>query len=244
MFMLEDNKLEQICAWIKDYFIDNGPDCKAVIGISGGKDSSVCAALLCRALDPDRVVAVKMPQGEQSDIADANEIIEYLGITEVYEVNIGPACDATLASLPSGMAGLPQVYTNIPARERMKVLYAIAAAVHGRVCNTCNRSEDYVGYSTKFGDMAGDFSLLSNYTVREVLEIGEMLRLPNHLLYKTPADGLCGQTDENNLGFRYATLDAFLLDFVYPEYEVYQRIMQRHSRNLHKLNPMPKCPKY
>lgn len=244
MFMLEDNKLEQICAWIKDYFIDNGPDCKAVIGISGGKDSSVCAALLCRALGPDRVVAVKMPQGEQSDIADANEIIEYLGITEVYEVDIGPACDATLASLPSGMAGLPQVYTNIPARERMKVLYAIATAVHGRVCNTCNRSEDYVGYSTKFGDMAGDFSLLSNYTVREVLEIGEILRLPNHLLYKTPADGLCGQTDENNLGFRYATLDAFLLDFVYPEYEVYQQIMQRHNRNFHKLNPMPKCPKY
>lgn len=236
-----DNKLDNICAWIKDYFIENGPDCKAVIGISGGKDSTVCAALLCRALGPDRVVAVKMPQGEQSDIEDANDIIKHLRIAEVYEVNVGPACDATLASLPDGMADLPQVYTNVPARERMKVLYAIAAAVHGRVCNTCNRSEDYVGYSTKFGDAAGDFSLLSNYTVREVLEIGEALKLPDYLLYKTPQDGLCDKTDEDNLGFSYATLDALLLDRVYPKYKTYQNIQQRHERNLHKVNPMPTC---
>lgn len=214
------------------------------IGISGGKDSTVCAALLCRALGPDRVVAVKMPQGEQSDIEDANDVIKHLRITEVYEVNIGPACDATLASLPDGMAGLPQVYTNVPARERMKVLYAIAAAVHGRVCNTCNRSEDYVGYSTKFGDAAGDFSLLSNYTVREVLEIGEALELPNYLLYKTPADGLCNKTDEDNLGFSYATLDSLLLDRVYPKYKTYQNIQQRHIRNLHKVQPMPICPRF
>lgn len=236
--------IDKITNWIKDYFVKNGPECKAVIGISGGKDSTVTAALLVKALGPDRVIAVKMPQGVQKDIAVANEVIEYLGITEVYEINVGPACEVTLLSLPPEMRDLPQVYTNIAPRERMKVLYAIAAARHGRVVNTCNRSEDYVGYSTKFGDMAGDFSVLSNYTVREVLEIGQALKLPEHFINKVPEDGLSGMTDEDNLGFSYVTLDNLLLHGIYPDYDTYQKIQSRHVRNRHKTRLMPACPVY
>lgn len=237
--MFKDN----IVSWIKKYFVDNGPDCNAIIGISGGKDSSVCAALLCEALGPDRVIAVKMPQGKQTDIADANELIDFLGIKTSYEINIGPACDATYRSLPPGMSHLPQVYTNVPARERMKVLYAIVAAKHGRVCNTCNRSEDYIGYSTKFGDSAGDFAPIASLTVREVKQLGRELGLPEHLINKIPADGLCRKTDEDNLGFTYDMLDDYLLEGIEPPYEIYKNIEERHKRNLHKTRIMPSCPK-
>lgn len=137
---------------------------------------------------------------------------------------------------------LPQVVSNVPARERMNILYAIAAARHGRVANTCNRSENYVGYSTKFGDSAGDFSILHNYTVTEVKEIGLELGLPEKFIEKVPEDGLTGLSDEENLGFSYKTLDNFLLYRITPPYEVYKNIEQRHKRNLHKTEEMPICP--
>lgn len=235
-------RVQRIINWIKKYFIDNGPDCKAVIGISGGKDSTVAVALLCKAIGPENVIAVQMPQGYQSDIDISNEVIEYLGIKEHYNINIGEACKATFFSLPSDIRNLPQVVSNVPARERMNILYAIAAARHGRVANTCNRSENYVGYSTKFGDSAGDFSILHNYTVTEVKEIGLELGLPEKFIEKVPEDGLTGLSDEENLGFSYKTLDNFLLYRITPPYEVYKNIEQRHKRNLHKTEEMPICP--
>lgn len=237
--------IDGITNWIKNYFaIDgNGPNCKAVIGISGGKDSTIAAALLVRALGPDRVVAVKMPQGNQHRDGMDDEVINYLGITEVYEVDIGPACEATLHALPSEMRALPQVYINIPARERMKVLYAIASAVHGRVANTSNRSEIYVGYSTKFGDGAGDFAILAHYTVRDVLKIGQALGLPEHFIHKVPEDGLSGKTDEENLGFSYQTLDSYILDDVYPDFDTFINISTRHEKSRHKRAHMPVCSK-
>lgn len=236
--------VDKIIDWIKKYFVNNGPDCKAVIGISGGKDSTIAAALLVRALGRDNVVAVKMPQGVQKDIQISNEVIRHLGITNVYEIDIGPVCEATLLSLPAEMRALPQVYTNIPPRERMKVLYAIAAGVHGRVVNTSNASERYVGYCTKFGDTAGDFAPLANYYVEEILEIGRALQLPSHLIYKTPEDGLSGKTDAENLGFSYAELDNYLIRRVTPQYPIYKNIEERHKRNRHKCDRLPTCPRF
>ncbi len=236
------NTVTKIIDWIKEYFIKNGPECKAVIGISGGKDSTVAAALLCKALGPNRVIAVQMPQGFQYDIDVSNEVIDYLEITEHYNINIGSACQEIFLSLPNDIRIQPQVTSNVPARVRMNILYAIAASRHGRVVNTCNRSEDYVGYSTKFGDAAGDFSILSNYTATEVKEIGIELRLPKNFIEKPPEDGLSGLTDEENLGFSYDVLDNFLLNGITPPYEIYKNIEQRHKRNLHKISPMPTCP--
>ena len=233
------NTVTKIIDWIKEYFIKNGPECKAIIGISGGKDSTVAAALLCKALGPNRVIAVQMPQGFQYDIDVSNEVIDYLEITEHYNINIGSACQEIFLSLPNDIRIQPQVTSNVPARVRMNILYAIAASRHGRVVNTCNRSEDYVGYSTKFGDAAGDFSILSNYTATEVKEIGIELGLPKNFIEKPPEDGLSGLTDEENLGFSYDVLDNFLLNGITPPYEIYKNIEQRHKRNLHKISPMP-----
>ena len=202
----------------------------------------MAAALLCKALGPNRVIAVQMPQGFQYDIDVSNEVIDYLEITEHYNINIGSACQEIFLSLPNDIRIQPQVTSNVPARVRMNILYAIAASRHGRVVNTCNRSEDYVGYSTKFGDAAGDFSILSNYTATEVKEIGIELGLPKNFIEKPPEDGLSGLTDEENLGFSYDVLDNFLLNGITPPYEIYKNIEQRHKRNLHKISPMPTCP--
>lgn len=224
-----ESVINNITNWIKDYFVNNGPDCKAIVGISGGKDSTVTAALLVKALGKNRVIGVKMPQGNQHDIDVANKVIDYLGI-DSYEVNIDEVCKSLYNAIDIGynfegsVESIPQIASNSPARIRMTVLYAITAREHGRVANTCNKSEDFIGYSTKFGDAAGDFSVLSEYTVSEVRQIGK--------------------TDEDNLGFTYDELDNFLLRGDYPSYDVYKNIEERHKRNLHKVKPMPSCPRY
>lgn len=231
--------------WIKDYFKDN-PDGKAIIGISGGKDSTIAAALCVKALGADRVIGVLMPNGGQSDIGDSEEVCRLLDIRAL-NVNIhkafGSICDQidynynyTLGST----AKEPMVRTNLPARLRMATLYAVAALYpNSRVVNTCNRSEDYVGYSTKFGDAAGDFSPLGNLTVREVLEIGDELGLPVHLVHKAPSDGMCGKTDEDNLGFTYEQLDDYILGTGAVDAEVVEKIERLHKATRHKYQPMP-----
>lgn len=231
--------------WIKDYFVNNGDkDTTAVIGISGGKDSAVAAALCAKAIGKDRVIGIKMPEGVQDDINYANELIGHLGIKS-YEVNIGKICNEAYSTLMySGFSCMaePRVTTNLPARIRMTILYAIAAEKHGRVVNTCNYSEDYIGYSTKFGDSAGDFAPLANLTSDEVIAIGKELDIPVTLLLKPPSDGLCGRTDEDNLGFSYDTLNKYLRKDIIPDYETLRNIETRHQINKHKIQRMPSFP--
>lgn len=239
-----EREYNNIIRWIREYFAENGPTSKAVIGISGGKDSTVAAALCVEALGPDRVVGVLMPQGEQADIDDALAVCSILGI-EHYNVNIKTACDALYGSLNAAGVKLNDTATiNTPPRIRMTTLYAVAASVSGRVCNTCNYSEDYVGYSTKYGDLAGDFGVLSKYTVEEVIKLGEYWAINylneenidkmRSLIFKTPSDGLCGKTDEDNLGFTYKQLDDYIRRDICPETDILQRIYDLHKRNLHK----------
>ena len=234
----------QVLDWIRDYYQGNDQG-KAVIGISGGKDSTVAAGLLSRALGVDRVIFVLMPNGEQYDISDSYQVLEHLHVPESNRrvINIGGMYREALAALgyKEGDPISPVVTTNLPSRLRMSILYAIAAEYPGaRVVNTCNRSEDYVGYSTKFGDAAGDFSPLGELTVREVLEIGDELGMPANLVHKAPSDGMCGSTDEQKLGFTYRELDDFLLGTGTPCEETIKKIEHLHRINLHKLQPMPK----
>ena len=189
-----------------------------------------------RALGKDRVIGVMMPEGTQPDIADSEEVIELLGIKH-YEVNIGMAMEKLTDEIPNELFGKnnPIYYTNTPARLRMATLYGIAALVGGRVIHTGNASEMYVGYTTKYGDMAGDFSIFKDYYVREILALGNILEeLPPHLVNKAPGDGMSGKTDEDNFGFSYEALDAYILDNVYPDYDTLRKIEERHDRNLHK----------
>lgn len=224
--------------WIKDFFEKNGKDCMAVVGISGGKDSSVVAALCAEALGKNRVIGVLMPQGEQSDIEYSKMLVDFLDITRI-TCNIEGAVNEVLESFEGVVSPTPQTTTNLPARIRMATLYAISQSVNGRVANTCNLSEDWVGYATRYGDAAGDFSPLSQLTVTEVKAIGRELGLPSELVDKTPTDGLCGKTDEDNLGFTYAELDAYIRDGIEPNEEVKAKIDSMHEKNLFKLQPMP-----
>lgn len=236
----EKETARQLREWIKEYFENNGNEnTKAIIGISGGKDSSIVAGLCVEALGKDRVIGVKMPQGEQEDIEYAEDIIDFLGIKS-YEINIedsvfGVYDELDLEKIPRNSI----VNSNTPARIRMTVLYAVSGALGGRVANTCNLSEDYVGYATKFGDGAGDFSPLSNLTVTEVKAIGREIGIPDYLIDKAPIDGLCGLSDEDNLGFSYDTLDKYIRTGICEDEETKRRIDAMHKNNLHKLLPMP-----
>jgi NAD+ synthase len=240
-------KTEAVINWIREQFKDI-PDGHAIIGISGGKDSTIAAALCVEALGADRVIGVLMPQGVQKDISDSYEVVASLKL-QYHVVNIGAACEALYHSISDAVflcggkkavETNSMITTNAPARMRMTTLYAIAALYsNSRVVNTCNASEDFVGYSTKYGDAAGDFSPLGGLTVREVLEIGDDLGLPKHLVHKPPSDGMCGKTDEDNLGFTYEELDGFLLGESGLAPETMSKVARLHKATRHKYTPMP-----
>ena len=233
---------EDCAEWIKNWFEQNGKGCNAVIGISGGKDSSVVAALCVKALGKDRVIGVLMPNGEQKDIADAKQLVAYLGIP-FYVCNIKKSVDGALESLQNaGIEISRQTKVNLPPRIRMATLYALSQSKNGRVANTCNLSEDWVGYSTRYGDAAGDFAPLAQLTVAEVKAIGRELGLPENLVDKVPSDGLTDRTDEDNLGFSYAVLDKYIRTGVCEDEDTKARIDRLHILNEFKLKPIPGFP--
>ena len=224
--------------WIREFFEENGKGCNAVLGISGGKDSSVVAALLVEALGKDRVIGVLMPNGEQADIDMAKLLVNHLGI-KYYVVNIKEAYEGIINAFPEELEMSNQTKINLAPRLRMSTVYAVSQSVNGRVANTCNLSEDWVGYSTRYGDSVGDFSPCSHFTVQEVKEIGRMLGLPEVLIEKAPSDGLCGKTDEDNLGFTYAVLDRYIRTGEIEDEETKKLIDHKHKMNLFKLEVMP-----
>ena len=234
---------DQVVQWIRDWFEENGKGCNAVLGVSGGKDSSVVAALCAEALGKDRVIGVTMPNGVQKDIDDSMRLINHLGIRHC-NVNIGDTYQTLMEAVKEQLGTLGvdvsnQTIINMPPRLRMTTLYAVSQSLNGRVANTCNLSEDWVGYSTRYGDAAGDFSPLGGLTVREVIAIGKELGLPIDLVEKTPSDGLCGKTDEDNLGFTYAMLDHYIRTGECVDPNVKALIDDKHVKNLFKLKPIP-----
>ena len=234
---------EDIVNWIREWFENNGKGCNAVVGISGGKDSSVVAALCVKALGKDRVIGVLMPNGEQSDIDCSKQLVAHLGIP-YFVCNVKKSVDGAIAALQEAGVGLSrQTLINLPPRIRMATLYALSQSKNGRVANTCNLSEDWVGYSTRYGDAAGDFSPLGKLTVQEVKQVGKYLNLPINLVEKVPSDGLSGKTDEDNLGFTYAVLDRYIRDGVCENLETKARIDRLHTLNEFKLKPIP-CFEY
>ena len=229
----------RIVEWIKEWFENNGKGCNAVIGISGGKDSSIVAALCAEALGKDRVIGVLMPNGEQADINDAIQLVEHLGI-KYYIINIKDSVDGVVREMISaGIEISEQTRINLPPRIRMSTLYAVSQSYNGRVANTCNLSEDWIGYSTRYGDSAGDFSPLCNVTVTEAKAIGEILGLPHNLVHKTPSDGLSGMSDEEKIGFTYEVLDKYIRTGVCEDADTKAKIDRMNRINKFKLEPMP-----
>ena len=223
-----------IVEWIREFFEKNGKGCNAVIGISGGKDSSITAALCALALGRERVIGVLMPNGVQADIDCAKMLVEHLKIKH-YTVNVKAAIDGLVSAMPNELRLSEQSKTNLPPRIRMSTLYAVSQSLNGRVANTCNLSEDYVGYS----DAAGDFSPLANITVTELRQLGRELGLPTELVDKVPIDGLCGKTDEDNLGFTYAVLDRYIRTGEIEDARTKARIDRLHEMNKFKMELMP-----
>lgn len=229
----------RIVDWIREWFEINGKGCNAVIGISGGKDSSIVAALCAEALGKDRVIGVLMPNGEQADINDAIQLVEHLGI-KYYIINIKDSIDGVVREMISaGIEISEQTRINLPPRIRMSTLYAVSQSHNGRVANTCNLSEDWIGYSTRYGDSAGDFSPLCNVTVTEAKAIGEILGLPHNLVHKTPSDGLSGMSDEEKIGFTYEVLDKYIRTGVCEDADTKAKIDRMNRINKFKLEPMP-----
>ncbi len=241
----------ELIEYLRDWFNKFGKTSKAVIGISGGKDSTVAAALLTRAIGPERVIGVMMPNGKQADIADSIHVCDILGIDKL-TINISDIYNAAMDTYEYSTIDkiTEQLKINLAPRIRMMTLYAVAQGQTDGpafVVNTCNRSEDYVGYSTKYGDAAGDIAVLQDFMVTEILQIGDFLGLPNELVHKTPSDGLCGKTDEDNLGFTYADLDKYI-KWKYETSpalkcpvsdDTASLIERKHMANLHKLKTLP-----
>ncbi len=234
---------EATVEWIREWFEKNGKGCNAIVGISGGKDSSIAAALCAEALGKDRVIGVLMPNGEQSDIDMAKLLVEHLGIKH-YIINIKGAFDSLIAELgKAGVEAGKDTIINLPPRLRMSTLYAVGQSCNGRVVNTCNLSEDWVGYSTRYGDSVGDFSPLSCFTTDEIRAMGRYVGLPAVLVDKVPTDGLSGMSDEEKLGFTYEVLNRYIRTGEIDDPATKERIDSMHVRNLFKLRFMD-CFKY
>lgn len=230
----------ELVEWIRNFFEQNGKDCKAVVAISGGKDSSVVAALCAAALGRNRVYGVLLPNGEQADIDASKQLVDHIGIEHTI-INIKESFDGIMKELNTKLPCeiRQQTVTNLPARLRMATTYAVAQSMNGRVANTCNLSEDWVGYATRYGDGAGDFSPLSHLTVQEVRAIGVELGLPDELVFKIPVDGLTPLTDEEHLGFTYDALDRYIRTGICDDIETKNKIDKKHEANLFKLSVMP-----
>lgn len=246
--MFDAVKAKNDCVqWIKDWFEENGKGCNAIIGISGGKDSSVVAALCVEALGKDRVIGVLMPNGVQNDIVDAFKVVEFLDI-QYATIDINSAFKSILNHLiylnPSTtnmkhILPTEQAVTNLPPRIRMTTLYAVSQSVNGRVVGTDNASEAHIGYSTRWGDNVADLMPILNFTSEEVVAIGDALGLPYELTHKTPSDGLCGKTDEDNFGFTYEVLNKYILTGECEDETIKAKIDNLHNKNLFKLQPIP-----
>lgn len=229
---------EKCTAWIKNFFDTTGSGCNAVVAVSGGKDSSVVAALCVRALGKERVIGVLLPNGEQADIDYSHDLCDFLGIKN-YTVNIKDAVNGVYLGIGDSFEVTDRTKINLQPRIRMAVTYAVSQSNNGFVANTCNLSEDWVGYATRYGDAAGDFSPLSHFTVQEVKALGRYLSLPEKFIEKPPIDGLCGKTDEDNLGFTYAVLDKYIREGIIEDKSIKQKIDDMHEKNLFKLQQMP-----
>lgn len=248
--MLDAVKVKNDCVqWIQDWFDANGPDCKAVIGISGGKDSSVVAALCVEALGKDRVIGVLMPEGRQVDIGDSYALIQHLDIHYV-EMNIDRIVEGFYSSLEDNnimdhnlkqidFNSSIQAVINLPPRIRMSMLYFVSQSIGGRVIGTDNASEAYIGYSTRWGDNVADAMPILNLTSDEVIAVGEALGLPRYLTHKTPSDGLCGKSDEDAFGFTYKQLNDYINNGTCGNVEIDKAINIKHINSQFKREAIP-----
>lgn len=232
--------------WIRVKMAESGGT-TALIGLSGGKDSSVTAGIMVEALGADHVIGILMPNGRQHDIEFAEGIAMHLGIRHRV-IDINPMTTAFHAQLETVKGYLMEqvsedTIVNLPARVRMTVLYALSQSIPGgRVINTGNLSEDWVGYATVYGDTAGAFAPLACFTTDEVIYLGSLVGIPEPYLVKPPEDGLTGKTDEQRLGFSYEVLNRYIREGLIEDPIVKEKIDRLHRISRFKFQTIPMYP--
>lgn len=244
---LTDHQLEKVVNDLTEWIrleMENTGGKRMILGISGGKDSSVVAALGVKALGKENVIGVLMPKGEQIDIDFSYEICEFLDIENVtFPIDdISEAYFKRFENLPSKL--VPEITEdtriNLSPRIRMTILYAMSQSIEGsRVVHTGNLSEKWIGYTTVYGDNTGAFSPLGSFTSDEVIQIGRHLGLPEKFIVKPPADGLTGKTDEMVLGFDYDTLNKYIRTGEIDDPKVKEKIDKMYNYSRFKFTPMP-----
>lgn len=231
---------DQLVQGIRNWFDKNGKGCNAVIGLSGGKDSTIVAALCAEALGKEHVIGIGMPNFGQG-LNEADEIAKWIGI-KFHAVHIGGIVDITESAIENTLDDIEiseQAEQNIPPRARMLVLYALSQSLNGRVVGTCNASENYIGYFTKYGDGASDFEPIAELTVHEIYQIGDALGIPKKWVYKIPDDGLphsCPDDEKfEKMGFNYEKLDKYIREGTSGDEVADKAIQRMHEMNLFKL---------
>ena len=233
---------EQLIQGIRDWFEKNGKGCNACVGLSGGKDSTIVCKLCVEALGADRVIAVGIPDKGQN-LHEADEIAKWMGV-DFRVVNIGSITDAIKHETYYGgnVRLSEQAEQNIPPRVRMLILYAISQSNNGRVVGTCNASENYIGYFTKYGDGASDFEPIAELTVHELYQPGDELGIPKKWTYKTPDDGLPHSLPDDEKfekkGFNYEKLDKYIRFGTSGDAVADAAIEKMHAQNEFKMKPV------
>lgn len=230
----------KLIEWIKKYTEESHAK-GYVVNISGGKDSTVVAALLVEAVGADKILGILQPNGEQKDISDSIRVCKYLGI-EYKIVNIMESVNSIINSIERNPTEIniinhkidDKTLTNIPPRIRMTVARAIAQSIGYRFAGTGNLSERYIGWFTKDGDSACDFNIIAGLTCTQVIELGDELGIPHDLVHKAPADGLTGKSDEDNFGFTYEQLDNYILNGTSGNKDIDKLIEEKHEQSIHK----------
>ena len=237
-------EVDGITNFIKEYFKNNNLK-GVVLGISGGKDSAVVAALFARAIGSENVLGVTLPcHSEKTDKSDAQLVADKYGF-ELINLDLTPVYDSFINEVNKlgnySEEELKNSNINIKPRLRMSSVYYLAAlysAIKGGtyvVAGTSNKCELYVGYFTKGGDSTYDIGVLNNYTVSEVIQIGEYLEVPDPVIHKVPSDGLSGQSDEDKLGVKYNDI-ASVIDGEEVKSEVKEKVLSLHRSASHKFN--------
>ena len=240
-----EKETNNIIEFIKNYYKENNLG-GVILGISGGKDSGVVAGLFTKALGKENVIGVTMPcHSNKEDKIDAKLVSDYYGF-ELINFDITNTFDAFKSELKNlGEFSSEEVKNsdiNLKPRLRMSTLYYLAAlysALKGKtylVAGTSNKCELYVGYFTKGGDSVHDISVIADFTVEEVIKIGEYLKVPDKVLYKKPNDGLSNKSDEDKLGVKYSEIASFIEDEKSVDEETGIKIKRLHNNNLHKFN--------
>jgi len=240
-----EKETNNIIQFIRNYYKENNLG-GVVLGISGGKDSGVVAGLFTKALGKENVIGVTMPcHSNKEDKIDAKLVSDYYGF-ELINFDITNTFDAFKSELKN-LGEFSSIQTqnsdiNLKPRLRMSTLYYLAAlysALKGKtylVAGTSNKCELYVGYFTKGGDSVHDISAIADFTVEEVIKIGEYIKVPDKVLYKKPNDGLSNKSDEDKLGVKYSEIASYIEDEKSVNEQTRIKIKRLHNNNLHKFN--------